>query len=132
MTTSSSLRRGIERTWWGYVNSWDVLDVHSCSGCVREAYVVLFSELCIQGQHLFLGLRHSRSSNIPLERGALMITRRTLEGALKCSLRDFLLLLWRWELIFVIAAVLWTSRVGWVVGIVVVAGSSTQDSRSRL
>ena len=26
--------------------------------------------------------------NIPLERGALMITRRTLEGALKCSLRD--------------------------------------------
>ena len=24
----------------------------------------------------------------PLERGALMITRRTLEGALKCSLRD--------------------------------------------
>lgn len=34
-----------------------------------------------------------------------MITRRTLEGALKCSLRDFLLLEWRWELIFVIAAV---------------------------
>ena len=26
--------------------------------------------------------------NVPLERGALMITRRTLEGALKCSLRD--------------------------------------------
>jgi hypothetical protein len=47
-----------------------------------------------------------------LERGALIITRRTLEGALKCSLRDFLLLLWRWELIFVIAAVLWTVRGG--------------------
>lgn len=34
-----------------------------------------------------------------------MITRRTLEGAWKCSLRLLLLLEWRWELIFVIAAV---------------------------
>jgi hypothetical protein len=42
--------------------------------------------------------------------GALMITRLTLEGALKCSLRLFPLLEWRWELIFVIAAVLWTVR----------------------
>lgn len=30
----------------------------------------------------------SKTLDIPLERGALMITRRTLEGALKCSLRD--------------------------------------------
>jgi hypothetical protein len=37
-----------------------------------------------------------------------MITRGTLKGALKCSLRLFLLLEWRCELIFVIAAVLWT------------------------
>jgi hypothetical protein len=41
-----------------------------------------------------------------------MITRRTLEGALKCSLRLFLRLEWRWELIFVIAAVLWTEGGG--------------------
>jgi hypothetical protein len=36
-----------------------------------------------------------------------MITRCTLEGALKCSLQLFLRLEWRWEFIFVIAAVLW-------------------------
>lgn len=43
----------------------------------------------------------SRSS---LESGALMITRRTLEGAPKWSLRDFLLEEWRLLLIFVMMA----------------------------
>jgi hypothetical protein len=41
-----------------------------------------------------------------------MITRCTLEGALKCALRLSLRLEWRWELIFVIAVVLWTERGG--------------------
>ena len=40
-----------------------------------------------------------------------MITRRTLEGALKCSLRDLRRELWRLELILVIVPVLWTSGV---------------------
>jgi hypothetical protein len=60
-----------------------------------------------------------------------MITRRTLEGALKCSLRLFLRLEWRWELIFVIAAVLWTGG-GWVVGIVVVVAESSNARQSAL
>lgn len=41
-----------------------------------------------------------------------MITRRTLEGAWKCSLRLFLRLEWRWELIFVISAVFVDGGVG--------------------
>ena len=44
-----------------------------------------------------------------------MITRRTLEGALKCSLRDLRRELWRLELILVILPVLWTSGGGWSV-----------------
>lgn len=44
-----------------------------------------------------------------------MITRRTLEGAWKCSLRLFLRLEWRWELIFVISAVFVDGGGGWSV-----------------
>ena len=43
---------------------------------------------------------------VPLDRGALMITRRTLDGAEKCALRLFLRLECVWLLIFVMAAVL--------------------------
>ena len=46
-----------------------------------------------------------------------MITRRTLEGALKCSLRDLRRELWRLELILVIVPVLWTSGGGWSVSL---------------
>lgn len=42
---------------------------------------------------------------LPFESGALMITRRTLDGAWKCSLRLFLRLECRLVLIFVILAV---------------------------
>lgn len=44
--------------------------------------------------------------DIPFDSGALMMTRRTLDGALKCSLRLFLRLECRLLLIFVILAVL--------------------------
>lgn len=46
------------------------------------------------GKAAVLTLYFSRSS---LERGALMIVRRTLDGALKCALRDFLREEWRAE-----------------------------------
>lgn len=43
---------------------------------------------------------------LPFDSGALMITRRTLDGAEKCALRLFLRLECVWLLIFVILAVL--------------------------
>lgn len=64
METSSSLRMGMLRT---------------CGGC----------QMCRQKEQNG-GRRTLYFSRSSLLRGALMMTRRTLEGAEKCALRDFL------------------------------------------
>lgn len=66
-------------------------------------YVVLLAEFCIQSAFgpgaIFIWIV------VPFESGALMITRRTLEGAWKCDLRLFLRLELSEVLIFVIVLV---------------------------
>jgi hypothetical protein len=72
-------------------------------------YVVLFPKFCeiisLCGLHILALI-----PSVPLERGALMITRRTLEGASKWALRAFRRLECRLVLTFVILAVRLTGR----------------------
>ncbi len=88
MMTSSSLRMGIERTCWGeggLVRGGLGGRDFGGEGRGRE-------ERGEGGRRGGGTLCFSRSS---LLRGALIITRRTLEGAVKCALRDFLREEWR-------------------------------------
>lgn len=79
--TSSSLRMGMARTWE------PCSEVRPVWGGELERYVAKG-----KGRNGGLTLCFSRRS---LLKGALIITRRTLDGALKCAFRDFLREEWR-------------------------------------